>query len=111
MNNSDATKIIILRDLLEKKGRIASYSLYRKLKIPIAEFMKAIADLQKDDFLKFDGDWLIITTAGSEFLMQTRPKSDSKRGIPKGFLRDARLPVDALYIPSRSRLDDSLLYS
>lgn len=110
MKNSDTIKIIILRDLMEKKGRISSYSLYRKLKIPIAEFMKSITDLQKDDFLKFDGDWLIITTAGSDFLMQTRSKSDSKRGIPKDFLRDVRLPVNALYIPSRSRLDNSLLH-
>lgn len=109
MNNSDTTKIIILRDLLEKKGRIASYSLFRKLKIPISEFMKTVMDLQMEGFLDFDGDWLSITESGNKFLMQSRPQTDKKRGIPRSFLREARLLSDAPYIPSMSRLDASLL--
>lgn len=109
MGNSDKAKIIILRDILEKKGRVASYSLYRKLKIPIAEFMKTIMDLQESNFVIFDGDWLTITASGRDFLMQSRPKADKKRGIPEGFLREARLHPGEPYIPSRSRLHSFLL--
>jgi hypothetical protein len=109
MNSLAATKIIILRELLKKKGRISSYSLYRKLKIPVAEFMRIIGDLEKDDFVNFDDDWLTITASGNAFLIQSRPKSDQKRGIPRFFLRDAKLSLNTPYIPSRSRLDVSLL--
>jgi hypothetical protein len=109
VNNFEAMKIIILRDLLEKKGRIASYSLYRRLKIPISEFMKAVVDLQGEGFVIFDGDWLSITNEGGGFLMQSRPHKENNRGIPKGFLREAPLRRDSLYIPSIARLDISLL--
>ncbi|MBQ5964295.1 hypothetical protein [Massilia sp. ZL223] len=77
----------------------------------MADYMKTIFHLEEEKFLEFDGDWLCITRTGQEFLIQSRPKTerDNKKGIPSGFLRQFRLSPGEPYVPSRSRLDASLL--
>lgn len=110
MNDLNVLKIAILRKIFEKKGRAGSYSLFKMMKIPMADFMKIIFELESSESIVFDGDWLEITKIGKEFLVQSRPKNDREinRGIPSQMLREFRLTPGEPYIPSISRLDSSL---
>lgn len=111
MNDFDLIRIAILRNVSNSKGRHGNYSLFKKLKIPMADYMKAIFHLENEKFLEFDGDWLFITRCGQDFLIQSRPTDEDskKKGIPHGYLRQFKLSPGDPYVPSRSRLDASLL--
>ena len=110
MENSNGLRIAVLRAIYDKKGRFGSYTLFRKLKVPMADFMKAIFELDGEKLLGFDGDWLEITDSGKAFLLESRSSKVNTvaNGIPSGILRNMRLMPGEPYIPSISRLDLTL---
>jgi hypothetical protein len=113
LGNHDPLIVAILKILFDHNGRISSYSVFKKLKVPIADFMRKVFEAQDKKFLLFNEDWVEITELGRNIL--TRPRSESyplnksfRSGVPEEFLREFQLQPDSLYVPSISRLDLTL---
>lgn len=107
----DKGQIVALKSIHENKGRVSNYALYKKLKIPMSDFMKLIFELRQENLVMFDGDWLSITSAGVSLLHSFRPTSDKKTKnlLPKNMARPYQLNPNDAYVPSRSKFDQSLL--
>lgn len=113
MDNYDPLMIAILKIIFEHNGRISSYSVFKKLKVPIADFMRTIFAAQDKNFLLFNDDWVQITKAGRSVLIRPRKEfpivdNSLKSGIPQGFVRAFQMQLDLPYVPSISRLDLTL---
>lgn len=113
MDNHDPLITAILKIIFDHNGRVSSYAIFKKLKVPIADFMRSIFDAQTSKLLTFHEDWVEITESGRSFLIRPRtegsaPYNSKKNGIPREFLREFQLKPDSPYVPSISRLDLTL---
>jgi virulence-associated protein VagC len=110
LENHDSLIIAILKIIYDHNGRISSYTVFKKLKVPISDFMRTIFEARDKKFLLFNDDWVEITDSGRNFLIRPRKEisashNSPKNRIPQVFLREFQLQRDLPYVPSISRLD------
>lgn len=108
MKISKLERVILLK-LNKKSGSCLSFFLFRELKIPMADFLRATLRLENMGMIHITDNKIYLKPVGFGLVVtQLKKSSFGKSNIPSCMLRTYQIAVNSPYIPALSRLDRSL---
>ncbi|MHC0507251.1 hypothetical protein [Achromobacter aegrifaciens] len=110
MKKLSPLEVVILISLNKNKGIFGIFSLFRKVNVPMADFMKSLVGLQRDGLIRLSDDQAFLLKEGFRRLSFNRDRGEvvSSSVIPDYMARVDSIAVDTFYIPAISRLDGNL---
>lgn len=107
--------LTVLKHLVATNSKQSTYTLFKKIRVPVADFMQTLVELQRAGFIQIESDIVSATTLG--FSRLARGLQEPARNEHSGYLAnvpllmrsDQRVDIHEPYIPSKSRLHKILL--
>lgn len=107
MNNISQLDTNILHNLVSARGKLESYTLFKRSKVSFKEFSTSLNRLIVNELIIVEGHNVILSEKGKMSVMSMKPVGYSNkpwRSIPAKY-RTQQHPINEPYVPSLSMLD------